>query len=230
MFENVTIYKTSHASASKSRKREKKRRKSNILCKLQKLNLLCHDQPNSCKEPVVKHTADHEMMEVSEMREKQGSSGLTGGKEEEAGGFLLPRTFGEQSRTDPLNEVRTKSRKCPRESPYRRQDRGVAGGLKGVSNHVQFLTHQNIPCESLAQTAEQPERGRKDMDEDQIFLHGLFEVEAADEKADYLEFSENFDFDEKYLDQYCDRGEPSEKDLDEILELFTAEVSYKQDE
>ena len=68
------------------------------------------------------------------------------------------------------------------------------------------------------------------MDEDQIFLHGLFEVEEADEKADYLEFSENFDFDEKYLDQYGDRGEPSEKDLDEILELFTAEVSYKQDE
>lgn len=230
MFENVTIYKTSHASASKSKKREKKRRKSNILCKLQKLNLLCHDQPNSCKELVVKHTADHEMMEVSEMREKQGSSGLTGGKEEEAGGFLLPRTFGEQSRTDPLNEVRTKSRKCPRKSPYRRQDRGVAGGLKVVSNHVQSLTHQNIPCESLAQTAEHLERGRKDMDEDQIFLHGLFEVEAADEKADYLEFSENFDFDEKYLDQYCDRGGPSEKDLDEILELFTAEVSYKQDE
>ena len=228
MFENVTIYKTSHASASKSKKREKKRRKSNILCKLQKLNLLCHDQPNSCKELVVKHTADHEMMEVSEMREKQGSSGLSGGKEEEAGGFLLPRT--EQSRTDPLNEVRTKSRKCPRESPYRRQDRGVAGRLKGASNHVQFLTHQNIPCESLEQTAEQPGRGRKDVDEDQIFLNGLFEVEAADEKADYLEFSENFDFDEKYLDQYCDRGGPSEKDLDEILELFTAEVSYKQDE
>ena len=214
MFENVTIYKTSHASASKSKKREKKRRKSNILCKLQKLNLLCHDQPNSCKELVVKHTADHEMMEVSEMREKQGSSG--------------------QSRTDPLNEVRTKSRKCPRKSPYRRQDsrrdRGVAGGLKVVSNHVQFSTHQNIPCESLEQTAEQPGRGRKDVDEDQIFLNGLFEVEAADEKADYLEFRENFDFDEKYLDQYCDRGGPSEKDLDEILELFTAEVSYKQDE